>query len=59
MDHAPPLTAERVLRRLEWRVVRRLDGALEEFGGCAQTVVHAGEAVTVVTPTAGGYGKAE
>ena len=29
MDHAPPLTAERVLRRLEWRVVRRLDGRLQ------------------------------
>ncbi|WP_105373574.1 hydantoinase B/oxoprolinase family protein [Neorhizobium huautlense] len=40
-------------------IVRRLDGTLEELGGCAQTVVNAGEAVTVVTPTAGGYGKAE
>jgi 5-oxoprolinase (ATP-hydrolysing) len=40
-------------------IVRRLDGTLEELGGCAQTVVDAGEAVTVVTPTAGGYGKAE
>ena len=29
MDHAPSLTAERVLRRLEWRVVRRLDGRLQ------------------------------
>jgi uncharacterized protein (DUF58 family) len=29
MDHAPPLTPERVLRRLEWRVVRRLDGRLQ------------------------------
>ncbi|SES49408.1 Protein of unknown function DUF58 [Pedococcus cremeus] len=28
-DHAPPLTAEGVLRRLEWRVVRRLDGRLQ------------------------------
>jgi 5-oxoprolinase (ATP-hydrolysing) len=40
-------------------IVRRLDGTLEELGGCAQTVIEAGEAVTVVTPTAGGYGKAE
>ncbi|WP_105416911.1 hydantoinase B/oxoprolinase family protein [Neorhizobium sp. T25_27] len=39
--------------------VRRLDGTLEELGGCAQTVIEAGEAVTVQTPTAGGYGKAD
>ncbi|WJR68634.1 hydantoinase B/oxoprolinase family protein [Neorhizobium sp. CSC1952] len=38
--------------------VRRLDGTFEELGGCAQTVIEAGEAVTVITPTAGGYGKA-
>ncbi|KKX31556.1 hydantoinase B/oxoprolinase family protein [Rhizobium sp. LC145] len=37
--------------------VRRLDGTFEELGGCAQTVIEAGEAVTVQTPTAGGYGK--
>lgn len=29
MDHPAPLTPERVLRRLEWRVVRRLDGRLQ------------------------------
>lgn len=29
MDHAPPLTPERVLRRLEWRVIRLLDGRLQ------------------------------
>jgi uncharacterized protein (DUF58 family) len=29
MDHAAPLTPERVLRRLEWRVIRRLDGRLQ------------------------------
>jgi 5-oxoprolinase (ATP-hydrolysing) len=39
--------------------VRRLDGTLEELGGCAQTIIEAGEAVTVQTPTAGGYGKAD
>jgi 5-oxoprolinase (ATP-hydrolysing) len=38
--------------------VRRLDGTVEELGGCAQTRLEAGETVTVVTPTAGGYGKA-
>src|SRR6476469_5829138 len=26
---SPPLTADRVLRRLEWHVVRRLDGRLQ------------------------------
>jgi 5-oxoprolinase (ATP-hydrolysing) len=39
--------------------VRRLDGTLEALGGCAQTIIEAGEAVAVQTPTAGGYGKAE
>ena len=29
MDHAASLTAERLLRRLEWRVVRVLDGRLQ------------------------------
>ncbi len=29
MDRAVPLTPERLLRRLEWRVVRRLDGELQ------------------------------
>ncbi|SFA89884.1 5-oxoprolinase (ATP-hydrolysing) [Rhizobium sp. NFR07] len=38
--------------------VRRLNGSTEELAGCAQTLIEAGEAVTVVTPTAGGYGKA-
>ena len=38
--------------------VRRLDGSVVELGGCDQTILEAGEAVTVTTPTAGGYGKA-
>jgi uncharacterized protein (DUF58 family) len=29
MGTAPPLTADRVLRRLEWQVIRRLDGRLQ------------------------------
>jgi 5-oxoprolinase (ATP-hydrolysing) len=37
--------------------VRRLEGTFEELQGCDQTVIQAGEAVTVITPTAGGYGK--
>ena len=39
-------------------LVRRLDGTIEELAACAQTVLEAGEAVTVITPTAGGWGKA-
>ncbi len=39
-------------------LVRRLDGTAEELAGCDQTVLKAGEAVTVITPTAGGWGKA-
>lgn len=39
--------------------VRRLDGSVEELAVCAQTLIEAGEAVTVVTPTAGGYLPAE
>ncbi|HEX2255696.1 MAG TPA: hydantoinase B/oxoprolinase family protein, partial [Afifellaceae bacterium] len=36
--------------------VRRLDGRIEELEGCDQTVLEAGEAVIVTTPTGGGYG---
>ena len=35
-----------------------LGGSIEELAGCDQTVLKAGEAVTVITPTAGGWGKA-
>ena len=38
--------------------VRRLDGRIEELAGCDQTVLKAGEAVIVTTPTGGGYGRA-
>ncbi len=38
--------------------VRRLDGKVEVLEGCDQTILKAGEAVTVITPTAGGWGKA-
>ena len=38
--------------------VRRLDGSIEVLKGCDQTTLQAGEAVTVITPTAGGYGRA-
>ena len=32
--------------------VTRLDGKIEELKGADQTVVHAGETITVITPTA-------
>ncbi|MCC0011995.1 MAG: hydantoinase B/oxoprolinase family protein [Rhodobiaceae bacterium] len=38
-------------------LLRRKDGSTENFGGCNQTVLEAGEAVTVITPTGGGYGE--
>lgn len=38
-------------------LVRRLSGAVEELKPSDQTLLQAGEAVTVITPTAGGYGK--
>jgi len=39
-------------------LVRRLDGRMEALRACDQTVLEAGEAVTVITPTAGGFGHA-
>ena len=36
--------------------LRRLDGSIETLEGCDQTVLAAGEAITVVTPTGGGFG---
>jgi 5-oxoprolinase (ATP-hydrolysing) len=36
---------------------RRRDGRREELPGCTQTVLEAGEAVEIVTPTGGGWGK--
>ncbi|AYG62928.1 hydantoinase B/oxoprolinase family protein [Rhizobium jaguaris] len=39
--------------------VRRNDGTIDELIGAAHTVLDAGEAFTVVTPTGGGYGKPE
>jgi len=37
--------------------VRRKDGRIEKLQGCDATVIDAGEAVVIQTPTAGGYGK--
>jgi 5-oxoprolinase (ATP-hydrolysing) len=39
--------------------VRRKDGRIEKLEGCDATVIDAGEAVTIQTPTAGGYGEPE
>ncbi len=38
--------------------VRRNDGRIEILPGCAETHVEAGEAIEIVTPTGGGWGKA-
>ena len=38
--------------------VRRNDGGIEILPGCAETHVDAGEAIEIVTPTGGGWGKA-
>ncbi|MEO3385496.1 hydantoinase B/oxoprolinase family protein [Mesorhizobium sp. CAU 1741] len=38
--------------------VRRNDGTVETLKACDQTVLDAGEAVIVTTPTAGGFGRA-
>jgi 5-oxoprolinase (ATP-hydrolysing) len=37
--------------------VRRNDGRMEKLAGCDATVLDAGEAIIIQTPTAGGYGK--
>ena len=37
--------------------VRRKDGRVEQLQGCDQTVLEAGEAIIIVTPTGGGFGK--
>jgi len=39
-------------------LVRRTDGRLERLKGCDQTVLEAGEAIIIVTPTGGGFGRA-
>jgi 5-oxoprolinase (ATP-hydrolysing) len=38
-------------------VVRRHDGRREELAGCAQTALEAGDAIEIVTPTGGGWGR--
>jgi 5-oxoprolinase (ATP-hydrolysing) len=37
--------------------VRRKDGRVDKLAGCDATVLDAGEAIIIQTPTAGGYGK--
>jgi 5-oxoprolinase (ATP-hydrolysing) len=36
--------------------VRRAEGTMERLGGCDQTVLDAGDAIIIKTPTGGGYG---
>ncbi len=38
-------------------IVRRNTGLSEDLPGCAETLLQAGEAITIITPTGGGYGK--
>jgi 5-oxoprolinase (ATP-hydrolysing) len=38
--------------------VRRNDGRIEILPGCAETKIEAGEAIEIMTPTGGGWGKA-
>ncbi|MDO5530158.1 MAG: hydantoinase B/oxoprolinase family protein, partial [Paracoccus sp. (in: a-proteobacteria)] len=37
-------------------LVGRLDGSTEELAHCAQTMLEPGETITIITPTAGGFG---
>ena len=37
--------------------VRRADGRSEPLQGCDETEVSAGDAIVIVTPTGGGYGR--
>ena len=39
--------------------VRRKDGRLENLAGCDATIIDAGEAIVIQTPTAGGYGNSD
>jgi 5-oxoprolinase (ATP-hydrolysing) len=39
-------------------LVRRKDGRMEKLQACDATVIDAGEAIIIQTPTAGGYGRA-
>jgi 5-oxoprolinase (ATP-hydrolysing) len=36
--------------------VRRRSGIVETLGACDQTVLEAGDAIVIETPTGGGYG---
>jgi 5-oxoprolinase (ATP-hydrolysing) len=38
---------------------RRNDGRIEKLAGCDATIIDAGEAIIIQTPTAGGFGKPE
>ena len=40
-------------------LVRRVDGSVEELSACASTMVEPGDAVTIITPTGGGWGAAQ
>jgi 5-oxoprolinase (ATP-hydrolysing) len=37
-------------------LLRRKSGLVEELPGCAQCVLEAGDTITIITPTGGGFG---
>ena len=41
---------------LTLRIIRK-DGTIEKLKGCDATVIDAGEAIIIQTPTAGGFGR--
>jgi 5-oxoprolinase (ATP-hydrolysing) len=52
-----PFVLEGGVAGIVWKIfVRRMDGMMGKLEGCDQTVLDAGEAVIIETPTAGGYG---
>ena len=45
--------------RVGRNTVLRADGSEEDLGGCGHTVMHAGDAIVIETPTGGGFEKRE
>jgi len=50
-------TAGQRATQVDTTTVRRLDSTVGTLEGCDQTLLKAGEAVNLTTPTGGGYGK--
>ena len=55
--HVPPFGLDRgAPGECGENAVRRMDGKVEKLEGCDQTVIEAGEAIIIKTPSGGGYG---